>query len=106
MRGIVFITGMDAEYGFRIAGVSQRAVRPEDALDALKDAAGNPDIGLIALDERLASRIGTDALKEIEKDFGGVLTAIPSPEIPGVSAEDYGLAFIQRIIGYHVKVSA
>lgn len=104
MKRIVFITPKDAEYGFSLAGVTQYAVAERDAEDTLKKALGEPDAGVIVIDERLTKGIDEEEMREMEKKWYGVLLILPAPEKPIVEMEDYALRLIKRAIGYHVRL--
>lgn len=103
MKKIVFITPEDAEPGFSLAGVIHHAIKPEECEGLLMELIYDPEIGLIAIDERLISAIGQERLKKIEERFNGVITIIPSPERPE-EREDYLMRLIRRAIGYHVRL--
>lgn len=104
MKKIVFITPKNAEYGFSLAGVTQYAVTKKEAEGILKNALGEPDTGVIVIDERLTKGIDEDEMREMEKKWYGVLLILPAPEKPVVEMEDYALRLMKRAIGYHVRL--
>jgi len=104
LKKIVFITPKDAEYGFSLAGVTQYAVSEGDAEDTLKKALGEPDAGVVVIDERLTKGINDEEIREMEDKWYGVLLILPAPEKPVVEMEDYALRLIRRAIGYHVRL--
>lgn len=106
MKKIIFLTPLDAEYGFRLSGVAQHTVAPPDVENAIKQFMAEPDVGLIILDERLRAGINEGRLREMEKKWHGVLLFLPAPARAGVEVEDYALALIRRAIGYHVRLKA
>lgn len=103
MKRIVFITPEDSEPGFSLAGVIHHAIKTEECEGLLRELIDDPEIGLIAIDERLISAIGQDRLRKIEERFPGVIVIIPSPERPE-EREDYLMRLIRRAIGYHVRL--
>lgn len=103
MKKIVFITPEDSEPGFSLAGVIHHAIKLEQCEGLLKRLIDDPEIGLIAIDERLISVIGQERLKKFEDKFAGVIVIIPSPEKPE-EREDYLMRLIRRAIGYHVRL--
>ena len=103
MKNIIFITPIDAQYGFSISGAIQYAVAPDEAEAALKRVMADPDSGVVAIDERLIAGIGEERFREMEKRWYGILILLPAPE-KGAEAEDYVLRLIRRAIGYHVRL--
>lgn len=104
MKKIIFITPEDAEYGFKLVGVTHHAVKKEELEKVIDRLVKDPDTGLVVVDERLLGGIDAQRLREIEKRWYGVLITIPAPEMPGIKAEDYAVALIRRAIGYHVRL--
>lgn len=105
MKKIVFITARDAEYGFRLTGLSHYAIdqaEVEGVLDALME---DPDNGLIIIDERLMGKGIEERMRELEGRWNGILLALPSPEMLPPEAEDYAARLIRRAIGYHVRLN-
>jgi len=104
MKRVMVITPPDAEHGFGLAGVSQRTAGAEEASTVLRKAAADPDNGLIVLDERLARAIGEDALKQVERNWPGVVVVLPLPARLPREGDDYAMRLIRRAIGYHVRL--
>jgi V/A-type H+-transporting ATPase subunit F len=104
MKRIVFITPDDAEYGFKLTGVSHYVTGSEDIENTIMAATGQPDTGIVIIDERLLKGIAEEKVKEIEKRWKGILLILPSPERPEVEFEDYTSRLIRRAIGYHVRL--
>lgn len=105
MRRVVFITPHDTRFGFGLAGASQRTAGAEDAAEGLRRARGEPEVGLVAIDERLLADIPEELLRELEDKWDGIVVVLPAPELPGTKVEDYALEFIRRTIGYHLRLS-
>jgi len=105
MKKIIFLTPPDAEPGFSLAGILHQAVAPAEARDALFDATADPDAGLVILDERLLEEVDEERLRELEKDWHGIVLVLPSPERPPPEKEDYAARLIRRAIGYHVRLN-
>lgn len=103
MKNIVFITPVDAQYGFSISGAVQYAVASEEAEATLKRVMADPESGVVVIDERLMEGIGEERFREMGKRWYGILIVLPAPE-KGVEAEDYALRLIRRAIGYHVRL--
>lgn len=104
MRKIEFITPMDAEFGFGLAGMSQYAARQEDAEDLLEKIMSGPDAGLVIIDERMTRGIDDERMREIEDRWRGILLVLPSPVKPPAEVEDYAARLIRKAIGYHVRL--
>ncbi len=104
MKRVVFITPPDAEYGFKLTGVSHYVTGEKDAEITVRKIIREPDTGLVIIDEKLIKGIAEEKLKEIEKSWHGILVVLPSPERPDVELEDYAARLIRRAIGYHVRL--
>jgi vacuolar-type H+-ATPase subunit F/Vma7 len=105
VRKILFITPPDAGLGFSLAGAAQRTASPEQLLDILHRALQEPEVGLVAVDERLLTEEGRETLQRAEQRFAGVIVVLPAPELPGVEAADYAMDLIRRAVGYHLRLS-
>ncbi|MCL5023379.1 MAG: ATPase [Nitrospirae bacterium] len=104
MKKIVFITGPDAECGFRLTGVAEYTIGKEELEDVLKSVIGKPESGLVVVDDRLIQGMSESRLRELERRWFGILLILPAPERPGVEVEDYAMRLIKRAIGYHVRL--
>jgi V/A-type H+-transporting ATPase subunit F len=104
MKKIVFVTGSDAEYGFRLTGVSHQIAKEEEIEDVLKKLMAGPETGLVVVDERLIRGIAESRLREMENRWYGMLLVLPAPEKYGAELEDYAMRLIKRAIGYHVRL--
>lgn len=105
MKKILFLTPPDAKYGFSLTGLSQRIVQAGEIEAALMEAFSGPEHGLVVVDERLIADIAEERLREMERNWHGVLLALPSPEVAPPEAEDYAARLIRRAIGYHVRLN-
>ena len=105
MKKIIFMTPDDARPGFQLAGIDHRIIGADDAGDALQKATADPDTGLIVLDERLLAGLGEDRVRDVEKDWAGIVLVLPSPEKLPPEKEDYAARLIRRAIGYHVRLN-
>ena len=104
MKKIVFVTGPDAEYGFRLSGVTHHVIKEEEPEDMLKELMAEPETGLVVVDERLIRGVAEARLRDMEKRWFGMLLVLPAPEKLGAGPEDYALRLIKRAIGYHVRL--
>jgi V/A-type H+-transporting ATPase subunit F len=105
MKKIAFITPPDAEYGFRLSGITQHVVEIPDVEETLKQTMAEPDIGLVILDERLLKGMSEERLRDIEQGWHGILLILPSPVKPPAEVEDFAARLIRRAIGYHVRLN-
>jgi vacuolar-type H+-ATPase subunit F/Vma7 len=105
MKKIAFITPPDAEYGFRLSGITQHIVEVPDMEETLKHTMAEPDIGLVILDERLLKGMSEERQRDIEQGWHGILLILPSPVKPPTEVEDYAARLIRRAIGYHVRLN-
>ena len=102
MKKIVFITPADAHYGFNLAGINQVVTEREGVLKAFLDVTGNPEVGIVAIDERL---LGTALQQQVEKTkWAGVVAVLPAPE-KTAPARDYAMQVIRRAVGYQVRLN-
>lgn len=104
MKNVIFITAPDARSGFGLAGIEQYAAEPHELEDILLRTLGDPENGLIVIDERLTAGIDEERLREIESGWQGVLVVLPSPLAAPGEIEDYAARLIKRAIGYHVRI--
>lgn len=103
MKKVVAITPPDAGRGFACCGAVQHVADAGTVIDTLKVVLSDPESGVVILDERLLPEVGEETLRELERQWPGVLVVMPSP---GAIArdEDYAVRLIRRAIGYHVRV--
>lgn len=104
MKHVVVMTPPDARCGFALTGVRQRTLVPSQLLADLPELLGDADVGLIILDERLASGATQAALREMERRSPGLVVLLPAPEAGARLEEDYVLRLIRRAIGYQVRL--
>lgn len=104
MKKVVFITPLDAEFGFKLGGVPQIAIEAAGAEDALKQVMSGTETGLVIIDERLLSGMTEERLRGLEHGWPGILLVMPSPLKPPPEVEDYAARLIRRAIGYHVRL--
>ena len=105
MKKIAFITPPDADYGFRLSGITQHVVEVPDVEKTLKQTMAELDTGLVILDERLLKGMSEERLRDIEQVWHGILLILPSPVKPPAEVEDYAARLIRRAIGYHVRLN-
>ncbi len=104
MKKIAFITPLDAEYGFSLTGIGQYPVDAVHAEGKLREVMGDPDAGLVIIDERLLAGLGEERIRGLEHGWPGIFLVLPSPEKAPPEAEDYAARLIRRAIGYHVRL--
>jgi len=104
MKEIVVISTEDAALGFAMIGLRQMAATVNDVAGLLKLLVEDSDIGLIILDERLLEGVEEEALQWIERNWQGVLTVLPAPQLANVEA-DYVNRLVTRAIGYQVRLN-
>lgn len=102
MSEIVFITAIDARYGFSLAGTQQLAIAPERAENQLRETMADKDVGVVVIDERLAQAIDEKRFAELEAGWRGIVVTLPAPEA-GIE-EDALQRLIRRALGYHVRL--
>lgn len=106
MRKIAVIAPPDARHGFALAGVRQCTASPDELPAVLRQLAGDPRIGVVIVDERLAIGVARDQIRDIERRWTGLVIVLPSPERAArAREEDYVLQLIRRAIGYQVRLN-
>lgn len=105
MKKIVFITPVDARYGFSLAGVTQISI-PANELQATVEAiTGQEEAGVVVVDERLIDGMSEEELHEMESRWAGVIIVLPAPERAELEGEAYAIRLLRRAIGYHVRLN-
>ncbi len=104
MKKIVFLTGPDAEFGFRLTGVNHQVTKEEELEGMLRKMMAEPETGLVVVDERLIGGVAESRLREMESRWYGMLLVLPAPEKFAAEIEDYAMRLIKRAIGYHVRL--
>lgn len=102
MNKVVFLTPIDARYGFSLAGVTQLSIPSEEVERQLRLEMADRDNGVVVIDERLVRAIGEQRYSELESSWHGLLVTLPAPE-PG-TGEDALQRLIRRALGYHVRL--
>lgn len=106
MKGCVFVTGADCQYGFSLAGFQQILADKENILEVLKQIIKDNAAGLVFIDERLLAEHIMGRLRLLEKQWGGAFIALPAPGKLGEAIEkDTGRRFISRVLGYQMKLN-
>jgi len=106
MKRVAVITPPDARHGFALAGVLQRTPVPDQLRSELRALLADPEVGLVALDERLVSGDLRGMLREVERHTPGVVVLLPAPQAGARLEEDYVRRLIRRAIGYQVRLGA
>ena len=104
MKEILVLTPAEVRFGFALAGVRQRQLAPEETWMALREAMADPEIGVIAADERLLAGLETLRLRELAARWSGVLVTLPAPAGETPAAEDELQRLVRRALGYHVRL--
>lgn len=110
MKKIAFVTPSDADYGFRLTGIRHYPFETDSLEDALRKIMADPETGLLVIDERMLAvhderqGVPEERLRELERQWQGILLILPSPGKPPPEAEDYAARLIRRAIGYHVRL--
>lgn len=92
--------------GFELAGLAPRTVEDaEEARSAALELAGDPDVGVIVMEEDLVSD-PAELEEEIRRAGGATLLPFPGPtwvERPEAPRE-YVARILRRAIGYRVRI--
>lgn len=107
MRGCVFITKPDANYGFAITGFQQLISDKETILADIKNIVQAGSSGLIFIDERLLNEKVNAKIEIIEKRWDGTIVILPEPgpETAMPRKKDFGMQLITKVLGYQMKLN-
>jgi len=103
VKKIAFITTEDADYGFRLAGASQFIAGKEKVLSIVEDLVNKEDFGIILIDERVLDDDILSKIDELQQNFDGIISTLPSPYKEGEMAYDIVDRLVSRAIGYQVR---
>jgi V/A-type H+-transporting ATPase subunit F len=104
VKEVLVITPIEARCGFAVVGVRQREVTPEQTWSVLREAARDPQLGVIAVDARLLAGLDQVRLRELTAKWSGVLVTLPAPAGGGPPESDELQRLVRRALGYHVKL--
>lgn len=104
MKEILFLTPEDSGPGFALTGVRQQTMNQDQALDNIQLAFADPEIGVIAVDNRLLEKIDPVRLRELTERWPGVLVTLPAPAGRLAPPVDELQRLVQRVLGYHVRL--
>ena len=104
MKEVLFLTPEDCTHGFVLTGVRQQTLDPAVAWETIVQACSEPEIGVIAVDNRLLEKVDPVRLRELTDRWPGVLVTMPAPAGYRVSAADELQRLVQRALGYHVRL--
>ena len=105
MKKIVVVTPPDARHGFALGGVTQLTAAPAELPAKLRELAGEPDTGVVIVDERLLTEGARAEIAALERHWPGLVVVLPSPGEAAAAEEDYVLQLIRRAIGYQVRLN-
>jgi V/A-type H+-transporting ATPase subunit F len=106
VKHVLVMTPPDARHGFALTGVQQRTLVASQLLAELRALLKDPSVGLVIVDERLASAQSQATLREMERRSPGLFVLLPAPEGGARLEEDYVLRLVRRAIGYQVRLGA
>jgi len=104
MKEILFMTPEDSAPGFALTGVRQQILSPDQTLEKIQLAFADPEIGVIAADNRLLENIDPIRLRELTDRWAGVLVTLPAPAGQRTPPADELQRLVQRALGYHVRL--
>jgi len=106
VKQVVVMTPPDARYGFALTGVRQRTLQPEQLPLELEALLDDPGVGLVVVDERLATGGMQARLRDMERRWPGLVVSLPAPREGARAEEDYVLRLVRRALGYQVRLGA
>jgi len=103
MQTLTILTPADARDGFRLAGARQRVVEPRELEEIVRELLQETDPGLLVIDERLLEAHAESQLRDLAKNWPGLLMTLPAPLSAG-RGEDAFERLVRRALGYHVRL--
>ena len=106
MYRYVVITGPETAAGFSLTGVDVVVPESDDtASGILRRLVAEPEVGLVALNERYLEFLDEPLRSHIERSALPVVVVFPDLRREGPeSAEAYLAALIERAIGYRIRL--
>lgn len=104
MKKLAFITPVDAEHGFQLAGFSQYITDKNEAASVLDKIVQDAEYGLAVVDERLLDDGLEKKIKVLRELWDGIIVMLPPPAVVSAAEEDYAARLLRRAIGYHVRL--
>jgi vacuolar-type H+-ATPase subunit F/Vma7 len=104
MKEILFLTPTDSAPGFALTGVRQQTLGADEAWEIIHSACADPEIGVIAVDNRLLENIDPVRLRELTDRWAGVMVTLPAPASRRTPPTDELQRLVQRALGYHVRL--
>lgn len=93
--------------GYRLAGLTVDEVAlAADAGDRLATAAGDADVGIILVEQRLLDAVPSAVRRAVDRRPLPIIVPIPAPNWTHATsdAESYIVELLRRAIGYRVKL--
>jgi vacuolar-type H+-ATPase subunit F/Vma7 len=101
----VFLTTLDADHGFSLAGFRQQCVAVAEAEPALLAILAGKEPRLVVVDERLLPGIDPERFLEMGQRYAGALAVLPGPGRTD-GEPDYAERLIAMAIGYQPRLAA
>lgn len=105
MKEVLFLTHKDSVPGFRLAGIRQIETEPETAWEKIVHACQDPDIGVLAVDNRVLEQVDPVKLRELTDRWAGVIVNLPEPIAQRQPPADELQRLVQRALGYHIRLN-
>ncbi|MEJ2471426.1 MAG: V-type ATP synthase subunit F [Desulfuromonadales bacterium] len=104
MKTILFLTPEDSVPGFALTGIQQQTLSPDETWGVIELACADPEIGVLAADNRLLEGIDPVRLRELTERWPGVFVTLPAPFGRREPARDELQRLVHRALGYHVRL--
>lgn len=104
MKRVIVLTPPDARFGFALTGVMQLIPDPVELPQRLGALARDAQTGIVILDERLATPAAQARIRELDRQWPGLVVLLPAPGKPARAEDDYVLRLIRRAIGYQLRL--
>jgi vacuolar-type H+-ATPase subunit F/Vma7 len=104
---IVALVDEETGLGFRLAGIGARAVAtPEEMGRRAESLLGDPETGVVILDESLFRRLPESLQRRLEESTAPVFVPVPAvrSEAGPLRPEEYVARLMRRVTGYRIRI--
>ncbi len=93
--------------GFALAGLRPiEAAGPEEGVERLREVLGQPDVGVVLVDQEFYERLPDDLRRLLGRRPLPMVVPFPGPAwgARGEEAESYIVELLRQVIGYRVRL--
>lgn len=92
--------------GFGLAGLATEPATPADAEAVLRELAGQPDVGVILVEESLHDELAPELHRQLARRPTPMVVPFPGPRwgAAGEGPEAYVVELLRQVVGYRVRL--